>query len=256
MTEEYYFALKELTVGYDQKPLIKDITVELKRGELLTLIGPNGSGKSTILKSIAGQLSLLAGTVFLDGQVLPETADRERARRIAAVLTDPVQAPQMTCRDMVAMGRYPYTGHFGILGKEDLKIVDEAMELADVAGLWDRQFGKISDGQRQRVLLARALCQQPEVLILDEPTSFLDIRYKLEFLSVLKNMQSKQKVTVILSLHEPQTARCISDKILCVSGEYIRKMGTPDEVFTPDTIRELYGMTEQQYEQAGELGLI
>lgn len=154
----------------------------------------------------------------------------------------------MTCKEVVATGRYPYTGKFGVLSKEDWKIVDEAVRLVHIEDLAERDFTKTSDGQKQRVMLARALCQQPDILVLDEPTSFLDIRYKLEFLSIIQEMARNDRLTVILSLHELDLAERISDKVLCVRGDRIDRFGIPEEIFCGDYISELYGMTAGHYD--------
>ena len=177
-----YLETKDLTVGYHGKPLIEDIALHVQRGKIVTLIGPNGSGKSTILKTIIGQLSKVSGTVFLDGKAMEARSRNEIARRMAILMTARMDPELMTCRDVVSSGRYPYTGRLGILQPEDQAIVERS--LAQVGGMEfaDRPFSAISDGQRQRILLARALCQEPEIIVLDEPTSFLDIRYKLELL--------------------------------------------------------------------------
>ena len=198
----YYFQAKQLCVGYQNQPLIQNIEIELKKGEILTLIGPNGAGKSTILKSIARQLELLGGSVLLEDKNLQSLSGRELAKKMAVVFTKRPHTELMTCEDVVATGRYPYTGRFGVLSAKDHEAVQEAMEAVHVLEFRDRDFAKISDGQRQRILLARAICQQPEILLLDEPTSYLDIKYKLEFLSVLQELQKKKGLTVILSLHE------------------------------------------------------
>ena len=180
--EEFYFYTKGLTVGYHGVPLIKDIELCLKKGEIMTLIGPNGAGKTTILKSIIRQLKPLGGVA------------------------------------------------------------------------WD--FSKTSDGQKQRVMLARALCQQPDIIVLDEPTSFLDIRYKLEFLSIIQNMSRTRHLSVIMSLHELDLAGRISDKIACVHGDRVDRFGTPEEIFTAGYIPKLYGMTVGSYEErTGDLEL-
>ena len=177
---------ENLSVGYGGKPLIENICLHLRPGQIMTLIGPNGSGKSTILKTITGQLASLQGTVFLDGK--SALSPLERARKLAVLMTDRVRPELMTCWDVVAMGRYPYTGRLGLLIETDREKVREALALVHGEELASLDFSQISDGQRQRVLLARALCQEPEVLVLDEPTSFLDIRHKLELLAILKDM--------------------------------------------------------------------
>ena len=239
MREDYFYT-EGLTVGYQGVPLIREIAFQLKKGEILTLIGPNGAGKTTILKSLIRQLKPLAGVIVLEGQKTGEMSGRDFARKLSVVLTERVRPEMMTCKEVVATGRYPYTGKFGVLSKEDWKIVDEAVRLVHIEDLAERDFTKTSDGQKQRVMLARALCQQPDILVLDEPTSFLDVRYKLELLAILERMARKKHITVIMSLHEIDLAQKVSDKIICVKGDTIAHYGKPEEVFKEDTIRSLY----------------
>lgn len=242
--EQYYFRTSEMSVGYDGKPLINEIEIALKKGEILTLIGPNGAGKSTVLKSIAGQLNLLGGAVYLGEQTLSEMSRNALAKKMAVVFTQKVRAELKTCRDVAATGRYPYTGRFGVLSKEDWRLVDEVMELTRTADIAGQDFDKVSDGQKQRVMLARAICQEPEILVLDEPTSYLDIRYKLEFLTILEKMRDKKNLTVVMSLHELELAKMISDQMLCLKGAYVERYGAPEEIFEGDFIRELYGIDD------------
>ena len=239
---EYYFHLDQLTVGYNGKPLIDQIQVGIHKGEIVTLIGPNGSGKSTILKSITRQLKILGGKVLYEENDLHKLSYKELSTRMAVVLTERMRPELMTCHDIVATGRYPYTGRLGILSREDEDKVDEAMRIVHAEELGSRDFNAISDGQRQRVLLARAICQEPEIIVLDEPTSFLDVRYKLELLSILRNMAKKKGITVIMSLHEIDLAEKVADKIICVKGDRIAHCGKPETIFQEETIRELYGI--------------
>ncbi len=254
--QNYFFRTNNMTVGYDGVPLIKEIEIKLKQGEILTLIGPNGAGKSTILKSIMGQLALLAGTVLVEDCRLDGISEKERAKKVSVVLTERIHPDMMTCADVVEMGRYPYTGRLGILSEQDRIKVRETMELVQITDLAEKEFLTLSDGQRQRVMLAKAIAQEPEILVLDEPTSYLDIRYKLEFLSVLQELTKKKKLTVIMSLHEIDMAERISDKILCVKGEFIERFGTPETVFVPGYIHELYGIRTGTFdERSGSLEL-
>lgn len=256
MANEFYFYTEGLTVGYHGTPLIQNIDICLKRGEILTLIGPNGAGKTTILKSIIKQLALIAGTVFLDGQNMEALSGKELSKKMSVVLTERVRPEMMTCEDVVATGRYPYTGKFGVLTEQDRRIVKDAMELVHIQELKDRDFTKTSDGQKQRVMLARAICQEPDIIVLDEPTSYLDIRHKLEFLSIIQDMSRKRNLSVIMSLHELELAQRISDKIACVKGDHVDRFGSPEEIFTPGYITELYGMTVGAYdERSGNLEL-
>lgn len=256
MSERNYLYTEGLSVGYHGVPLIRNIALGLKRGEILTLIGPNGAGKTTILKSLIRQLAPLEGAVFLDGREIHSMGGKELSRKLSVVLTDRVRPELMTCGDVVATGRYPYTGRFGVLTEEDRRIVHEAMELVHIQELSERDFLQTSDGQKQRVMLARAICQEPDLIVLDEPTSFLDMKYKLEFLSIIQNMSRTRNLSVIMSLHELDLAGRISDKIACVKGDRIDRFGTPEEIFSEGYVQELYRMTVGSYdERTGNLEL-
>ena len=238
---------EDLSVGYNGRELIRGIALSLRPGEIMTLIGPNGAGKSTILKSVIRQLALVRGTVCLDGRDMAGLREGDVARRMSVVMTSHISPELMTCFDVAATGRYPYTGRLGILTREDREKVAQCLELVHAAELADQDFSRISDGQRQRVLLARALCQEPEVLVLDEPTSFLDIRHKLELLAILKDMVRRRRLAVLMSLHELDLAQKISDQVVCVHGDKIERQGPPEEIFTPDYMRELYGGARGSY---------
>ena len=246
MAEDYIWT-ENMTVGYGKTPLIRQIGIHVKAGEIVTLIGPNGAGKSTILRSVIRQLGLLEGTVYLDGMPMKGMGEREIAKRMSILMTERIHPELMTCEDVVGTGRYPYTGRMGLLTAEDRGKVREAMELVHAWDLASRDFSQISDGQKQRILLARAICQDPSVIVLDEPTSFLDIRHKLELLTILKDLVRRKKVAVLMSLHELDLAQKLSDYIVCVKGEYIERCGTPEEIFTSSYITGLYGITKGSY---------
>ncbi len=231
---------KDLSVGYGRKPLLEEVNLHLQPGKIVTLIGPNGSGKSTLLKTIIGQLSPVRGAVLLDGRPMGDLPPPEVARRLSVLMTDRVHPELMTCWDVVSAGRDPYTGRLGILSPEDREKVWETLRLVHGEELAPLDFSQISDGQRQRILLARALCQEPEVLVLDEPTSFLDIRYKLELLSILKDMVARRQLAVLMSLHELELAEQISDYVACVHNGKIERFGPPEEIFTADNIKKLF----------------
>ena len=232
--------LDSLAVGYNGVPLISDITLSLAKGEILTLIGPNGAGKSTILKSITRHLATIAGTVYLDEKNMRLISGADVAKQLAVVLTERIRPEMMTCFEFVSAGRYPYTGSFGLLTAHDKEVVKGALKKVNALDIADKDIAQISDGQRQRILLARAICQEPEIIVLDEPTSFLDIRHKIELLGILSDMAKNSGISVVMSLHEIDLAQRISDKIVCVKGDKIAAWGTPEEIFTDDTIKKLY----------------
>ena len=235
-----YFETHDLSVGYGGRPLIEKINLSIEKGRILTLIGPNGSGKSTILKTITKHLEKIAGVVTIENDNISKWSNKELAKRLSVMLTERIDPELMTCEQVVAMGRYPYTNHFGSLTLGDRQVVEESLHMVRAEELAERPFTDISDGQRQRIMLARAICQQPEIIVLDEPTSYLDIRHKIELLDILRKMAREKNVAVVMSLHEIDLAAKISDQIICVKGDRIRLFGTPEQVFTGERVKELY----------------
>ena len=231
---------KALQVGYGRKVVVEDVNLAVRPGEVLTLIGPNGSGKSTILKTITAQLEKLGGVVYLDGKPQDKLSREEVARTMSLVNTQRLHPEWMTCREMVSMGRYPYTGRLGILSEHDWVKTDQAIKLVHAEDIAEENFNEISDGQRQRIMLARALCQEPEVLVLYEPTSFLDIQFKMDILATIRRAAKEDGVSVILSLHELELASAISDHVACVGGGRIQSVGTPEEILTGENLELLF----------------
>lgn len=239
-----------IQVGYDGRSVIRNADLTLYPGEILTLIGPNGAGKSTLLKTLARILPLQAGTVYLSGKDLSSYKSRDLAKKMAVLLTRGKDPGMITCREVIAMGRFPYTNMAGILSEEDERIIAKAMEQTGVEDLAAHEYDQISDGQRQRVLLARALCQEPEILLLDEPISYLDIKYKLEFLDALQKLVRQRDLTVVMSLHELDLAARVSHRIACVKDGGILKVGTPEEVMGGSAMEMLFDLPEDSYDSA------
>lgn len=239
---------QNLTVGYDGIPLIRDVELHVHPGEILTLIGPNGSGKSTILKTITKQLSKIAGTIYVEGTPADKLKDSEISKQLSMVMTEQLRTELMTGREVVASGRYPYTGRLGILSEEDWKKVDEAIRLVNAKEVAEQDFRRISDGQRQRLMLARAICQDTQILVLDEPTSYLDMGFKLDILANIRRLAREKNIAIIMSLHELDLVSKISDTVACVKGDRIDRIGTPEEIFTGDYIQKLYGVEEMSFD--------
>lgn len=246
--EQKKIAVADLVVGYEGKSVLANINFCVHPGEILTLIGPNGSGKSTLLKSITRQLQTIAGNVWVDGEAVEKITDTALAKKMSMVMTERIAPELMTCREVVETGRYPYTGRFGIFGEEDKKKVQDAMCRLHALDVADKLFTKVSDGQRQRVMLARALCQEPDILILDEPTSYLDMHYKLEILQSVRDIARKENLAVVMSLHELDLAQKVSDVVACVDGDSICAMGKPEEIFCGDTIASLYDVKPENFD--------
>ncbi len=253
--EKIILNAQSLSVGYDRHVVVPDVTFSVKPGQILVLIGPNGAGKSTVLKTLTRQLSAISGTVTLEEKDLFQLRSEDIARKMSLMSTTPLRGSLMTAEDVVSTGRYPYTGRLGILNQEDHRIVAEAMAMVEIGDLGDQAFDALSDGQKQRVMLARAICQQPEVLILDEPTSYLDIHHKLALLSILKKLVREQKIAVIMSLHELDLAQKCADHVLCIAEGKVDRFGSPEEIFGTDNtaedgrhyIEKLYGVDKGSF---------
>ena len=246
--KEYFIRLVTKQLMFQEFIALKDINLDIKKGEAWGFLGTNGAGKSTLLKTLAAQLAPQGGAVLLDGKNLADCSGPERARKMALMVPHTRRTELTTCFEMASAGRYPYTGRLGVLSAEDKRQVHAALALVGAEALAGRDFNRISDGQRQRVLLARAICQQPELILLDEPTSFLDIKGKAELLAILKSLARDKKMAVILSLHELELAERISDTVVCVAGDRIDRIGTPEEIFTREYIAKLYRMEHGKYD--------
>ncbi len=254
---ELYLEAQNVAVGYAGKPVLEQLSFGVKRGEILALIGPNGAGKSTLLKSIARQLPLLNGNLLLDGQKMEQYSGKTLSQKMAVVFTEPLHTERMTCQEVVEAGRYPYTGHFGVLSKQDKQAVKEAMELVQIEELGNQEFTRISDGQRQRVLLARAVCQEPELIVLDEPVTFLDIRYQLEFLQVLQALVQQKKLAVVMSLHDLSLVKGVANQVLCVGQKKNQgRFGTPEEVLHTTYLQELFEINGELKEYGEKIGIL
>lgn len=215
--------LHDLTIGYRARrgpaTVVADgLTATAAVGQLTALVGPNGSGKSTLLRTVSGLQPALAGTVSIDGRDLATTHRADLARTVAVVLTERVDAGFLNVRSLVALGRTPHLGVAARLGRTDNEVVDWALEVTGAAAFARRLAGELSDGQRQRVMIARALAQQPRLLLLDEPTSFLDLPSRVELLDLLARLAREQELAVLVSTHELELAMRLADTLWLLPG--------------------------------------
>lgn len=231
-----------LNFGYTREKVLKDISFSVEKGQFISIIGPNGSGKSTLLKNLANIYSPLNGKIDIDGKNIVNYKKKELAKKIALVPQDTTISYDFSVFDIVLMGRFPYISRFEKESEYDYEMVVESLKLTNTFHLRDRSINEISGGERQRVIIARALVQEPEIIFLDEPTSHLDINHQIDLLTLLKNLNKEKNTTIILVIHDINLACRYSDKIVLMDDGKILSEGNPEEVVTRKNIEEAYGL--------------
>lgn len=227
--------------GYRGRAVVKDFSADMRPGEVVCIVGPNGAGKTTILRVLTALLKPMEGVVYIDGFRLHDLSARERGRRIGAVLTERVDPGALRVIDVVLLGRYPHRGPIARYREEDYEIAERALKLVGANHLRDRLFHELSDGEKQKVLIARALAQEPRVLVLDEPLTFLDAKHRVEIALLLRRLAS-QGVTVVVSLHEIELACRVCDRVIVLKDGEVFAQGAPEEVLNAFTISQVYGV--------------
>lgn len=226
--------LSHLDTGYcvrnERVAVTKDINASLYSGELTCLLGPNGAGKSTLLKTLTGFIAPLNGEITIGSKSLTEYTDSELAKVIGVVLTERLSVSNMTVSELVGMGRSPYTGFWGRMDKADKEIVDEAISLVGIESLSGRTVQTLSDGERQKVMIAKSLAQGTPVIFLDEPTAFLDYPSKVEIMQLLQSLSREKSKTIFLSTHDLELALQIADKIWLLDKPHGVSIGTPEDL--------------------------
>lgn len=228
--------VQDLAVSMRNTPIVQDVSLHAGSREVIGIIGPNGSGKSTLLKAIYRVLKPSGGAVLLDGRALSSMSLRESAQLLGVMAQTNEFSFDFSVEKMVRMGRTPYKGLLERDNAEDDRLVAEAMEQTGITALRERSFSTLSGGEKQRVLIARALAQQTEVLILDEPTNHLDIQYQLQLMELVKSCGR----TVVAAIHDLNLAAAYCDRLYAMKGGRIAGSGTPRELLTPSFLRELY----------------
>ncbi len=240
--------VKNLKAGYGGRIVVDGIEVSVGRGEFLCIVGPNGAGKTTILRCILGLLKPMGGVVYVDGRDVLSYKPRDLAKRVSAVLTDRVDPGMLRVWEVVALGRYPHVGALSRMGRRDEEIVERCLELVGAKHLRDRIFVELSDGEKQKVLIARALAQEPRVLVLDEPTTFLDLRHRIEILNLLRRLAKEEGISVITTMHDVSMAMRVCDKVLVVKDGRVVAYGVPEDVLTEELIELVYGVPRDLFD--------
>jgi iron complex transport system ATP-binding protein len=231
---------RDLKLGYDQSLIVQALSIEVPEGKISSLVGANGSGKSTVLKALARVLKPRGGAVYLDGKAIHTEPTKQVARQLA-ILPQAPQAPDgLTVQELVSYGRFPYQSGFGTLNAADNSMISWALNVTGISEFRNRPVGELSGGQRQRAWIAMALVQGTNILILDEPTTFLDMAYQLEVLNLLRDLNRSEEKTIIMVLHDLNHAARYSDHIFAIRQGSLIAQGTPEEVITPETIRQVF----------------
>jgi len=245
MSSEHLLATKALVAGYGGKTIVDGVDLELPAGSITVIVGANACGKSTLLKTMSRLISPTSGSVVLDGKQISEIHTKELARTLGLLPQQPIAPEGIAVADLVGRGRHPHQKLFRSWTTTDDRAVAEALEATGVADLADRSVDELSGGQRQRVWIAMALAQQTDILLLDEPTTFLDIAHQIEVLDLLTDLNRNRGTTVVMVLHDLNLAIRYADTIVAVKDGKVHAMGAPSEVVTSDLIEEVFGLANR-----------
>lgn len=238
----YALEIKDLEFGYNENLVIKGVSFNIEKGKFVSIIGPNGSGKSTLLKTINHLYNPTKGSILVDGININDMKKRDLAKKIALVPQDTVVDYDFTVEEIVLMGRHPYKSRFQKEDEGDYKVINESLEMTNTLKLKKRLITEISGGERQRVIIAKALAQKPSIILLDEPTSHLDINHQMDILNLLKRLNKEHGTTIILVIHDINLAARYSDEIILIDKGKISDMGKPEDIITSDNIENIYNL--------------
>ncbi|MBS6474465.1 MAG: ABC transporter ATP-binding protein [Clostridiales bacterium] len=233
---------KELKVGYDGRIIVPSFDIRIQSGKITSVIGANGCGKSTVLKAIGRIIRSDSGCVIINGTDMAEMKNKEIAKQMAILPQTPTAPGTLTCHELVAYGRFPYQKGLGKLSQEDKRIVEWSLEATNMINFRNRPIASLSGGQRQRVWIAMALAQQTGIILLDEPTTYLDLAHQLEVLELLKHLNENERTTIVMVLHDLNLASRYSDYLLAMLDGQMESYGTPSEVMTKRMLCECFGI--------------
>jgi len=242
---KHTLAVEAATIGYDERVVVHDMTLEIPQGAITTIVGANACGKSTLLRAMARLLKTTSGTVLLDGRPIGDLPSREVATVLGLLPQTPVSPEGIAVADLVGRGRYPHQGWFRRWTHDDDVAVEEALAATDTLDLADRSIDELSGGQRQRVWIAMALAQQTDVLLLDEPTTFLDVAHQVEVLDLLTDLNRRRGTTIVMVLHDLNLAARYADHLVAIRSGRLYSQGSPAEVVTEQMVSDVFGMTSR-----------
>lgn len=235
---------RNLHIGYKDEAILPPINVTLNEGDLIALIGPNGAGKSTLFKTLTAHIKPVSGSVELMGKDLSEYSQKEKAKLIGLVLTSRPDEMFLKVRDVVASGRSPYTNFFGKIEKDDEYIIHESLEIVGINNLIDRYFDTLSDGEKQKVMIAKTIAQNTPIIFMDEPTAFIDYPSKIELFSLMKMLTKERKKTIIFSSHDLELLLRYTDDLWIISKNKELIQGKKDELLNKGIVKEYFNLKE------------
>lgn len=242
MTATHTVAAQGLSLAYGARRIVNELTVDLRAGEVTAIVGANGCGKSTLLKAIARLLKPESGEVLVDGVPISSQRTRDVARIMSMLPQSPTAPDGILVYDLVARGRHPHRGVFGGLNSDDHRAINEALAMTGVAEVASRPVDELSGGQRQRVWLAMVLAQEADIVLLDEPTTFLDLAHQIDVLDLLVDLNKARGATIIIVLHDLNLATRYADDLIAMRSGAIHARGKPSEIVTVDLVRDVFGL--------------
>lgn len=237
-----YLETRKLTLGYEGAPIVRNLDLAIPTGQITVLVGANGCGKSTLLRGLARLLKPKSGTVYLDGQDISKLESKIVAQKLAMLTQSPIAPEGLTVRDLVAMGRYPYQNWLQQWSKEDEAKIQEALSITTMTELADRALDSLSGGQRQRAWIAMVLAQDTDILLLDEPTTYLDLAHQVELLDLLQQLYETKRKTIVMVLHDLNLACRYADHLVAIQQGKVYRMGTPQQVMTEEMVQEVFNL--------------
>jgi len=240
--EQTPLAAHDLSAGYTSNRVVENLSLNIARGTITTLVGPNGSGKSTLLKALSRLLTPQRGGVYLDGRLISDLPTRKVAQALALLPQSTIVSASLTVGELVEQGRYPHAGAIGMLRRQDHEAIHEALELTSMLSFVERPLDSLSGGERQRAWIALTLAQATPLLLLDEPTTFLDLRHQLEVLELIQRLNQERAMTIIMVLHDLNHAARYSHRMIVLKKGAIVVDGQPQDVLTSDMLAEVFGV--------------
>ena len=234
--------VKDVSVGYGERTVLETLNVDIKRGAVTSIVGPNGCGKSTLLRTMSRLLNPTKGEIVLDGKSIHDIPTRKLATQLGLLPQSPIAPDGIVVADLVGRGRTPHQGILGRWSQQDYDIVAEALETTGISDLAERSIDELSGGQRQRVWIAMALAQRTDTLLLDEPTTYLDVKHQLDVLDLLTELNRDRGTTIVMVLHDLNLAARYSDELVAVSGGKVFAHGHPREVITKENVKSVFGI--------------